>query len=69
MTKGARSLKVEVFVRVLGVFLALGTIAAVGVQFREAAPLPVLPILVAFFVAIVIGEMFRVELPGSRHTA
>ena len=69
MTKGARSLKVEVLIRALGVALALGTIAAVGVHFREAAPLSVLPIVVAFFVAIVIGEMFRVELPGSRHTA
>jgi hypothetical protein len=62
-------LKIEVLIRALGVALALGTIAAVGVHFREAAPLSVLPIVVAFFVAIVIGEMFRVELPGSRHTA
>jgi HD domain len=69
VTKGARSLKIEVLIRALGVALALGTIAAVGVHFREAAPLSVLPIVVAFFVAIVIGEMFRVELPGSRHTA
>jgi HD domain len=69
VTKGARSLKVEILIRALGVALALGTIAAVGVHFREAAPLSVLPIVGAFFIAIVIGEMFRVELPGSRHTA
>jgi hypothetical protein len=62
-------LKVELLIRAFGVALALGTIAAVGVHFREAVPLSVLPIVVAFFVAIVIGEMFRVELPGSRHTA
>ncbi len=69
MTKDARSLKVEVLIWALGVALALGTTVAVGVHFREAVPLSVLPIVVAFFVAIVVGEMFRVELPGSRHTA
>jgi len=69
VTKVARSLKIEVLIRTLGVALALGTIAAVGVHFREAAPSPVLPVVGVFFVAIVVGEMFRVELPGSRHTA
>ena len=69
MTKGERSLKVEVLIRALGVALALGTIAAVGVHFREAVPWSVLPTVAVFFVSIVVGEMFRVELPGSRHTA
>jgi len=65
----ARSLKIEVVIRVLGVVLALGTIVAVAVRFSEPAMLPMLPVVGAFFVAIVVGEMFRVELPGSRHTA
>ena len=69
MTNRATSLKVEVLIRALGVVLALGAIAAVGVHFREAAPLPMLPVVGAFFVTIVVGEMFRVTLPGSRHTA
>jgi hypothetical protein len=63
------SLRIEVLIRVLGVALALGTIAAVAVRFREPAMVPFLPVVGAFFVAIVIGEMFRVTLPGSRLTA
>jgi hypothetical protein len=30
---------------------------------------PLVPMLVVFFVAIVVGEVFRVREPGSRHTA
>jgi hypothetical protein len=66
---GARSLKIEAIIRVLGVALALGTVVAVGVHFHEAAMSPVAPVVGAFFVAIVIGEMFTVTLPGSRLTA
>jgi HD domain len=69
VTKGSRSVKIEVLIRVFGVALALGTVAAVGVRFREPAMFPMLPIVGVFFIAIVIGEMFRVTLPGSRHTA
>ena len=69
MTRGARSLKIELLIRSLGVVLALGTVVTVGAHFRDAATFPMLPIVGVFFVAIVIGEMFRVELPGSRHTA
>ena len=68
-SNGARALKIEVLIRVMGATLTLGTIAAVGVRFREPALLPMLPIVGAFFVAIVIGETFRVTLTGSRHTA
>jgi len=69
MTMGTRSLKIEVLIRSLGVALALGTISVVGMHFRQPAMMPMLPIVGAFFVAIVVGEMFRVTLPGSRHTA
>src|SRR5665648_958120 len=46
--------------------------AVVRFRFREAPKFPVLPLLPimgVFFVAIVIGEMFRVRKPDSRHTA
>jgi len=65
----AGSLKIEVVIRVLGVALALGAIAAGAGRFREPAMLPMLPVVGAFFVAIAFGEMFRVTLPGSRLTA
>ncbi|HEY8821973.1 MAG TPA: HD domain-containing phosphohydrolase [Dermatophilaceae bacterium] len=69
MTNRTRSLKIEVLIRVLGVALALGTIAAAAVRFSEPAIVPMFPVVGAFFVAIVVGEMFRVTLPGSRLTA
>jgi len=69
VTNRTRSLKIEVLIRVLGVALALGTIAAAAVRFSEPAIVPMFPVVGAFFVAIVVGEMFRVTLPGSRLTA
>ena len=69
MSNRTGSLKIEVLIRVLGVALALGAIAAVAVRLREPAVLPMLPVVGAFFVAIAFGEMFRVTLPGSRLTA
>ena len=66
---GARALKIEVLIRVLGVALTLGAMAAVVFRFREPAMLAILPIVGVFFVAMVIGEMFRVTLTGSRQTA
>jgi hypothetical protein len=65
----ARAANIEVLIGVLGAGLTLGTVVAVVARFREPAMFEVLPIVVVFFVAIVIGEMFRVTLPGSRHTA
>ena len=69
MSEGARALKIEVLIRFLGVALTLGSLVAVAVRFREPAILAILPLVGVFFVAIVIGEMFRVMLTGSRHTA
>ena len=64
-----RALNIEVLIGVLGAALTLGAIAAVGVRLREPAMFPILPVVGVFFVAIVIGEMVRVTLPDSRHTA
>ena len=69
MTNRARRSKVEVAIGVLGAVLTLAALVAVGVQFREPAMFATLPIVAVFFVAIVIGEIFRVTLPGSRRTA
>ncbi len=69
MSERRRLLKIEVLIRVLGAALIAGTIVVVGVRFREPAMFPLLPSVGVFFVAIVVGELFRVTLPGSRHTA
>jgi len=57
------------FVGVLGAALTLAALVAVAERIRELAILKTLPILSVFFLAIAIGEMFRVTLPGRRRTA
>jgi len=69
VTNRAKAPKIEVVLGVLGTALTLANLVAVGAQFREPAMFATLPIVGAFFVAIVMGEIFRVTLPGSRHTA
>jgi HD domain len=69
VTNRAKTPKIEVVLGVLGTVLTLANLVAVGAQFREPAMFATLPIVGAFFVAIVMGEIFRVTLPGSRHTA
>jgi hypothetical protein len=64
-----RAPKIEVVIAALGVALTLGAIAVAAVRLGEQSIVPILPIVGVFFVAIAIGEMFRVALPGSRHTA
>jgi len=67
-----RAFPVETLSGVLALALTLGAVAVVRFRFRRSPSVPLLrllPILVVFFVAIVIGEMFRVRLAGSRHTA
>jgi hypothetical protein len=68
MSNRVRALKIEVLIGLLGTVLTLGTVAAVAVRFRENMNFPT-TILGVFFVAIVIGETFRVTLPGGRVTA
>ena len=69
MTKRARRSKVEVAIGVLGAALTLVALVAAGVRFGDTAMFATLPIVGVFFVAIVIGEIFRITLPGSRRTA
>ena len=69
MSNRARASKIEVLIGVLGAALTLGAIAAVALGLREPKMFSILPMVGVFFVAIVVGEMFRVTLPGSRQTA
>jgi hypothetical protein len=61
--------------RVAGVVAVALTLVAVGmvrarfIQTPRFQIRPLLPMLAVFFVAIVIGEVYRVRQPGSRHTA
>jgi HD domain len=69
------ALPIEILSVFLAVALMLGAIAVVRGPSRKPPTFPLLPLLPllplvgVFFVAIVIGEMFRVREPGSRHTA
>ena len=67
-----RAFPFEIVSGVVGVSLTLGGLAVVGIRLRESPTIPIrplLPIMGVFFVAILIGELFRVRQPGSRHTA
>jgi HD domain len=69
VTNRAKTPKIEVVLGVLATVLTLATLVAVAAQFREPVMFATLPTVGAFFVAMVMGEIFRVTLPGSRHTA
>lgn len=60
---------IGVAVAMMGATLTVAAVVAVGVQFRDQVMLSTLPIVGVFFVAIVIGEIFRITLPGSRRAA
>jgi hypothetical protein len=67
-----RALPLEVFSGVLALALIFGSVAAVRLRVRVPAVYavrPLLPVIVVFFVAIAVGEVFRVREPGARHTA
>ena len=57
------------FVEALGIALTLAALVVVVERIHELSILETLPILLVFFLAIAIGEMFRVTLPGRRRTA
>ncbi|NMM25260.1 MAG: HD domain-containing protein [Phycicoccus sp.] len=69
MTTRARRSKVEVAIGVLGTVLTSVALVAAGVRFGDKSMFATLPTVGVFFVAIVIGEIFRLTLPGSRRTA
>ena len=67
MRNRVRALPIEILVGGSALALTLGSIAVVRFRFREPPTfqvLPLLPIIGVFFVAIVLGEMFRVGSPA-----
>jgi len=67
-----RSLPPEVVSGVVALAPALAAIAVVRFRVREPAMVPIgplLPMFGIFFVVIVIGEVFRVRAPDTRHAA
>ena len=69
MTNRLRTSRMGLFVGALGAALSLGALSAIGLRIRELVTLETMPILAVFFLAIAVGEMFRVTLPGRRRTA
>ena len=69
MTTRARRSRIEVAIGVMGAVLTSVALVAAGVRFGDTAMFATLPTVGVFFVAIVIGEIFRLTLPGSRSTA
>jgi len=68
----ARSLPLEVVSGVAALALTTGAVAVLSFHAPEPAMFPVsalLPMFAMFFVAILIGEGFRVRAPGTRHAA
>jgi hypothetical protein len=62
----------EVASSVVAVALTLVAMGMVRARFMQTPRFqirPLAPMLVVFFVAIVVGEVYRVREPGSRHTA
>ena len=62
----------ELLIGFLALALTFGAVAIVRLRFREPSHFeirPLLPAIGVFFVTIIIGEVFRVRQPGSRHTA
>jgi hypothetical protein len=65
-----KAFPIETLSGVLAVGLTLGAVAVLRLREPPTFPIgPLLPVMGVFFAAIVIGEVFRVRLPGSRHTA
>ncbi len=68
----SRALPLEILSGVVALGLTLGSVALVAVRLRGSPSFelrPLLPIIMMFLITIVIGEVFRVRQPGSRHTA
>jgi hypothetical protein len=68
----ARATLFEIFAGAVALALIVGAVAIVRYRFREQATFsvrPLLPIIGVFFLTTVVGELFRVRLAGTRHTA
>ena len=72
MRNRARAHPLEIVSGLLLLTMAAGSTAVVVARVRESQTFeyrPLVPIVAVFLVVIVIGEVFRVREPGSRHTA
>ena len=72
MRNRVSALRVEMISGVVAVALTVSAIAVVRIRYREPLAMPIrslVPVMLVFFAVIVMGEMFRVRQPGSRHTA
>jgi hypothetical protein len=68
----SRALPLEIVTGVVALAVTLTAIVVVTLRLRESPIFgfrPLLPIVGVFFVAMVVGEVFRVREPGGRHTA
>jgi HD domain len=68
----ARAHPLEIVSGFVVLAMAAGSTAVVVARLRESPTFefrPLVPIIGAFLIVIVIGEVFRVREPGSRHTA
>lgn len=68
----ARAQLLEIISGLFLLAMATGSIAVVAIRVRESPTFeywPLLPVIAVFLIVIVIGEVFRVREPGSRHTA
>ena len=67
-----RTLPLEIASGVLALALTSGAVAVIRLRLRQPVTYSLGPLLTMtgiFFVAIVIGEVFRGRQPGTRHTA
>src|SRR5450756_757285 len=67
-----RAAPLEMVSGVFALILALGAVVVIRWRLQEPQTFPVrplLPMIGVFFVVIVVGEVFRVRQPDSRHTA
>jgi hypothetical protein len=68
----ARATLFEILAGAVALALIVGAVAIVRYRFREEITFsvrPLLPIIGVFFLTTVTGELFRVRLAGTRHTA
>jgi HD domain len=68
----AAAIPLELLSAAVAAALVVGALGLASYRFRETpnfSVMSILPIIGVFFVAIVVGEVFRVRLSGSRHSA
>jgi hypothetical protein len=72
MRNRVRAFPLEIVSGAVALVMVLSALAVLRLRWQEPVMVPIVPILLmvgVFFIAIVIGEVFRVREPGTRHTA